>query len=81
VKIKMLPGFARELYGEAERRKAMREHVRRQEALAVRDATGLKRMYLLGVLDNIVRTPYGAKEVRRRRAANRVAKLARRRNR
>jgi hypothetical protein len=81
VKIKMLPGYVREKANENARKQAMIEQQKRIAALGVDDATGLKRLYVPGTLDGEVFTLYGAKEIRRRRAANKVAKLARRRNR
>jgi len=42
---------------------------------------GIKRWYMLGELDTVVKTPYGAREARRRKAARRVAKQARKVNR
>jgi hypothetical protein len=48
---------------------------------APKNQTGIKRWYMLGTLDTIVKTPYGAKELRRRRALGKVAKQARKVNR
>ncbi len=46
-----------------------------------KNQSGVKRWYMLGPLDTIVKTPYGAKELRRRRALGKVAKQARKVNR
>lgn len=42
---------------------------------------GIKRWYMLGPLDTTVKTPYGAKESRRRKALRKVAKQSRKVNR
>lgn len=70
-------------------RKEMARNTKKEETRRVkrsirtgpRDQTGVKRLYMIGPLDGIVRTAYGAKAVARRRARNKVAKQARKRNR
>lgn len=52
-----------------------------KRAHVARNQVGLKRWYMMGPLDTIVLTSYGAKERRRRRAAGRVSKQSRKRNR
>lgn len=46
-----------------------------------KNQVGIKRWYMVGTLDTLVKTPYGAKELRRRRALGKVAKQSRKRNR
>ena len=55
--------------------------IRRGRKFVPENQTGIKRLYMIGELDNYVRTRYGAKEIRRRRAAGKVAKQARKANR
>lgn len=46
-----------------------------------KNQAGIKRLYMVGPLDTITKTPFGTKTLRRRRAKNRIAKQSRKVNR
>lgn len=56
-------------------------HIKRSIRTGPRDQTGIKRFYKIGPEDGLSRTVWGARSLRRRRAKNKVAKQARKRNR
>jgi hypothetical protein len=68
------------ILGKRPERPPTRAGVRRLRYIP-KNQVGIKRWYMLGPLDTIVKTPYASKELRRRRALGKVAKQARKVNR